>query len=51
MLGINAPASNQIALDCGYGDQAAFTLQFRKSVGLTPRAYRDRHRSGPSAGQ
>jgi AraC-like DNA-binding protein len=51
MLGITAPASNQIALDCGYGDQAAFTRQFQKLVGLTPRAYRDRHRSGPSAGQ
>ena len=34
----------QIALDCGYGDQAAFTRQFRKSVGLTPSQYRKRHR-------
>jgi PAS domain S-box-containing protein len=33
-----------IALDCGYGDQAAFTRQFRKSVGLTPRVYRERAR-------
>ncbi len=30
-----------IALDCGYGDQAAFARQFRKSVGVTPLAYRD----------
>lgn len=44
-------AIGQIALDCGYGDQAAFTRQFRKSVGLTPGAYRERHRSGPGAGQ
>jgi len=29
-----------IALECGYADQAAFTRQFRKSVGLTPGAYR-----------
>ena len=30
---------SRIALDCGYGDQAAFARQFRKSVGLTPRQY------------
>ena len=35
-----------IALDCGYGDQAAFTRQFRKSVGLTPSQYQRRHRAG-----
>lgn len=29
-----------LALECGYADQAAFTRQFHKSVGLTPRAYR-----------
>ena len=33
---------SHIAQDCGYGDQAAFTRQFRRSVGLTPKAYRDR---------
>jgi len=31
----------EIALDCGYADQAAFTRQFRKSVGLTPKSYRE----------
>jgi AraC-like DNA-binding protein len=31
---------SEIALDCGYADQASFTRQFRKSVGLTPSAYR-----------
>lgn len=31
-----------IALDCGYGDQSAFTRQFRQSTGITPGAYRDR---------
>jgi AraC-like DNA-binding protein len=34
-----APIS-QIALDCGYGDQTAFTRQFRKVVGLSPAHYR-----------
>lgn len=35
---------SQIALDCGYGDQAAFTRQFNRSVGLTPSQYRKRNR-------
>jgi AraC-like DNA-binding protein len=30
----------EVALECGYADQAAFTRQFHKSVGLTPGAYR-----------
>lgn len=30
----------EIALDCGYQDQTAFTRQFRKAVRLTPQAYR-----------
>jgi AraC-like DNA-binding protein len=35
----NTPLSD-LALECGYADQAAFTRQFHKSVGLTPGAYR-----------
>jgi PAS domain S-box-containing protein len=31
---------SQIALDCGYADQTAFTRQFRKVVGLSPLKYR-----------
>jgi AraC-like DNA-binding protein len=31
---------SDLALECGYADQAAFTRQFHKSVGLTPGAYR-----------
>ena len=34
-----APIST-IALDCGYSDQAAFSRQFRRSLGLSPAAYR-----------
>lgn len=30
----------QIALDCGYSDQSAFTRQFRRTIGLAPGDYR-----------
>ncbi|MBI1246063.1 MAG: helix-turn-helix domain-containing protein [Alphaproteobacteria bacterium] len=36
----------EVALECGYGDQAAFARQFHHSVGLTPRQYRHLHRDG-----
>lgn len=39
-----------IALDCGYGDQAAFARQFRKSVGLTPGQYQRHHRATAPTG-
>jgi AraC-like DNA-binding protein len=42
----DAPLS-ELALECGYADQAAFTRQFAKSVGLTPRAYRLATARGP----
>jgi AraC-like DNA-binding protein len=32
-----------VATDCGFWDQAAFTRQFRKHVGLTPADYRRRY--------
>jgi AraC-like DNA-binding protein len=35
----DAPLS-ELALECGYADQAAFTRQFHKTVGLAPGAYR-----------
>lgn len=35
----DAPIST-VAQECGYADQAAFTRQFHKSAGLTPKAYR-----------
>ena len=31
---------SQISLDCGYADQTAFSRQFRKTVGVSPGAYR-----------
>lgn len=31
----------EIALSCGFSDQSAFTRQFKRSVGMTPKAYRD----------
>ena len=33
---------SEIALNCGYGDQSAFTRQFRATVGMPPAAYRER---------
>lgn len=32
---------SEIALACGFGDQSSFTRQFKRSVGMTPRAYRE----------
>ena len=40
LLRRGSAAISEVALACGYADQAAFTRQFHKSVGLTPRAYR-----------
>jgi PAS domain S-box-containing protein len=34
----------EIALRCGYGDQTAFSRQFRSTVGMPPAAYRDHAR-------
>ena len=33
-----------IAIDCGFCDQSAFTVQFRKHTGITPKQFRDRYR-------
>jgi AraC-like DNA-binding protein len=33
----------ELALDCGYADQSAFTRQFKATVGLTPSHYRQLH--------
>jgi len=36
----------ELALDCGYADQSAFTRQFKATVGLTPSHYRQLHALG-----
>jgi AraC-like DNA-binding protein len=41
LLATTRLAITGIALDCGYGDQTAFTRQFRATVGMPPAAYRD----------
>lgn len=33
-----------LALDCGYSDQSAFTRQFRQTTGVTPAVYRKQYR-------
>ncbi len=39
-----------VAHRSGYFDQSAFTRQLRRSTGLTPRQYRERHRTSESNG-
>lgn len=39
------PIAN-IALDCGYSDQSAFSRQFKQAVGMSPLAYRRRTKGG-----
>lgn len=34
---------SEIALDCGYADQSAFTRQFRRATGVTPSQFRKMH--------
>lgn len=38
----------EIALDCGFYDQSAFTRQFRRRTGVTPERWRRRSSRGPS---
>ena len=40
LLRETAEPVSAVALAAGYADQAAFTRQFRKAVGLTPLSYR-----------
>jgi PAS domain S-box-containing protein len=38
----------QIALECGYSDQSAFTRQFRRTIGLAPSDFRRLHAAKPT---
>lgn len=40
LLTLTVKPISQIAQDCGYSDQSAFTRQFRATVGMAPGAYR-----------
>lgn len=42
MLTVTRKSISNIALDCGYSDQSAFSRQFKQTAGLTPKAYRER---------
>lgn len=42
LLSATGTAISNIALDCGYSDQSAFSRQFKQTTGLTPKAYRER---------
>jgi len=43
MLRTTSQSIADIAHACGYFDQSAFSRVFRRTAGLTPRQYRDRH--------
>jgi len=45
MLTDSDKAIIDIAFDCGYGDQSAFTRQFKSTVGMAPGAYRSTFRT------
>lgn len=40
-LATTQAAIADIAMDCGYSDQSAFSRQFKQAVGITPKAYRN----------
>ncbi|NWK55896.1 AraC family transcriptional regulator [Verrucomicrobiaceae bacterium N1E253] len=42
MLTATGKTISNIAQECGYSDQSAFSRQFKQTTGLTPKAYRDR---------
>jgi AraC-like DNA-binding protein len=46
MLGSDAPLS-EIAMNCGFADQAHFSRQFRRMMGSTPSSWRRERASRP----
>jgi transcriptional regulator GlxA family with amidase domain len=44
MLRSSSKSVADVAHACGYFDQSAFTRVFRRTVGVTPQQYRERHR-------
>ena len=42
LLSSSEVAISEIALECGFSDQSSFTRQFKRSVGITPKAYREK---------
>lgn len=48
MLGTDAPLS-EIAMNCGFADQAHFSRQFRRTMGSTPSNWRRERASHPFA--
>jgi AraC family transcriptional regulator len=44
--GADAPELVELAFDCGYDSQEAFTRAFKRCFGLTPGAYRERRPAG-----
>lgn len=45
LLMTSAKSIAEVALDCGYSDQSAFTRQFKQTTGVTPKSYRDSRRA------
>jgi AraC-like DNA-binding protein len=46
-LAKSSESLSEIALACGFSDQSAFTRQFKQSVGITPRTYREQKKQAP----
>jgi AraC family transcriptional regulator len=44
LLETSAATLAEIALDCGFADQSHFASTFRRTMGITPRVYRNRRR-------